>query len=196
MFFDKAVECCSRDEMCGFQEKKLKETVAYAYEKIPFYRERFDAYGIHPGDIRTLADLPNLPFTTKSDLRDHYPFGFCAAPMSDIARIHASSGTTGKPTPVFYTKGDLENWILCMARNCYTAGVRKEDICQIAFGYTLFTGAFGHHMGVERIGAAVIPTSSGQTERQILMMKDFNTTVLHCTPSYAITIAEHMARMG
>lgn len=196
MFWDEKIEKLSRDEMVGFQKHHLKKVVSYAYENVDFYRQTFNKIGIHPGDINRLEDISGLPFTTKSDLRSHYPYGFCAVPPIDLVRMHASSGTTGKPTPVFLTKNDLERWIHCMARNCYTAGVRQDDICQIAFKYTLFTGAFGHHMGAERIGAMIIPTSSGQTERQITMMRDFNTTVIHCTPSYAITIAEKMTEMG
>ncbi len=196
MFWDEKIECLSRDEMTSIQEKSLKQTVKYAYENVSFYKQLFDEKGVSAEDIKTIEDISLLPFTTKSDLRDNYPYGLCAVPQSDIVRLHASSGTTGKPTPVFHTKRDLENWVDCMARNCYMAGVRQDDVCQIAFRYTLFTGAFGHHYGVERIGAMVIPTSSGQTERQIMMMQDFGTTVFHCTPSYAVTVAEKMSEMG
>ena len=160
MFWDEKIEKLSRDEMVGFQKHHLKKVVSYAYENVDFYRQTFNKIGIHPGDINRLEDISGLPFTTKSDLRSHYPYGFCAVPPIDLVRMHASSGTTGTPTPVFLTKNDLERWIHCMARNCYTAGVRQDDICQIAFKYTLFTGAFGHHMGAERIGAMIIPTSS------------------------------------
>lgn len=196
MFWDEDIEAMSRNEMADLQAAKLIETVRYAYEKVEFYRRSFDAEDIHPDDIRGLEDISSLPFMSKADLRDNYPYGLCAVSPSELVRLHSSSGTTGKSIPVFYTEKDLENWIDCVARNCYTAGVRKDDVCQIAFRYTLFTGAFGHHRGVERIGALVIPTSSGQTERQILMMQDFKTTALHCTPSYAITIAEKMGEMG
>jgi phenylacetate-CoA ligase len=196
MYWDEKIECLSRDEMTGIQEKSLKQTVKYAYKNVPFYKQLFDEKGVRAEEIKTIEDISLLPFTTKSDLRDNYPYGLCAVPQSDILRLHASSGTTGKPTPVFHTKKDLKNWVDCMARNCYMAGVRQDDVCQIAFRYTLFTGAFGHHYGVEKIGAMVIPTSSGQTERQIMMMLDFGTTVFHCTPSYAVTIAEKMSEMG
>ncbi|UCF91884.1 MAG: phenylacetate--CoA ligase [Desulfobacterales bacterium] len=196
MFWNAQMECLAPDEMIRLQQERLIATVKYAYAKVPFYRDRFDAHGVHPADLTSLTDIAFLPFTTKADLRDNYPYGLCAVPHSDLVRMHASSGTTGKPTPVFHTQKDLENWVECMARNCYTAGVRKADVCQIAFRYTLFTGAFGHHLGAERIGAMVIPTSSGQTERQLVIMQDFKTTVLHCTPSYAITMAEKMAEMG
>ncbi len=196
MFWDEKIERLSRDEMSAIQIEKLRETVRYAYEKVPFYKRSFKEKGIHPEEIKSLDDIESLPLMTKSDLKDNYPYGLCAVPQPEIVKMHASSGTTGKPTPVFYTKKDSENWVNCMARNCYTAGVRQDDVCQIAFRYTLFSGAFGHHLGVERIGAMVIPTSSGQTERQVLMMQDFRTTILHCTPSYAITIAEKMIEMG
>jgi phenylacetate-CoA ligase len=170
--------------------------VRYAYDNVAFYRKSFDEKGIRPDDIKTLDDLPKLPFTTKADLRDHYPFGFCAVPVDRIIRMHASSGTTGAPTPVFHTRKDLAVWTDLMARNQTMAGVREDDVCQMAFKYTLFTGAFGHHAGAERIGAMVIPASSGQTERHVMLMRDFNSTVLLCTPSYALTIAEVMTAMG
>jgi len=196
MFWDDKIEGLTRDEMTHWQEGKLREVVRYAYDRIEFYRQRFDEKGIHPEEIERVEDIALLPFTNKSDLRDNYPYGLCGVPHSQIVRLHASSGTSGKPTPVFYTQKDLENWINCMARNCYIAGVRQDDVCQIAFRYSLFTGAFGHHLGAERIGAMVIPTSSGQTERQLMMMLDFKTSVIHCTPSYAIAIAEKMSEMG
>ncbi|MFC1868926.1 phenylacetate--CoA ligase family protein [Thermodesulfobacteriota bacterium] len=196
MFWDENIEGLPNEEMETLQAAKLSETVRYAYENLAFYHRTFDAKSVHPDDINGLEDISHLPFMSKADLRDNYPYGLCAVPRSELVRLHSSSGTTGKPIPAFYTKKDLENWISCMARSCYTAGVREDDVCQIAFKYTLFTGAFGHHRGAERIGAMVIPTSSGQTERQILMMQDFKTTVLHCTPSYAITIAEKMSKMG
>jgi len=196
MFWDQKTECMSRDEMVAFQTESLKATIKNTYEKIGFYKKKFDEKGVLPQDVKNLKDIALLPFTEKSDIRDNYPFGFCAVPPSDIVRVHASSGTTGQPTPVYYTKNDLEKWLNSMSRNLYTAGVRQDDVCQVAFRYSLFTGAFGHHQAAERIGAMVVPTSSGQTERQILMMKDFQTTVLHCTPSYAITIAEKIIEMG
>ena len=196
MFWDEKIESSSRDEMTRMQGEKLREIVKYAYQNVGFYKQKFDEKEIHPEKIKSLEDIHRLPFMEKADLRDNYPYGLCAVPQSDIVRLHASSGTTGKPTPVFNTKRDLEDWVNCMARNCYMAGVRRDDVCQIAFRYTLFTGAFGHHYGAEKIGAMVIPTSSGQTERQIMMMQDFGTTVFHCTPSYAVTIAEKMSEMG
>jgi len=195
-FWDQKMETMSRDEMTAFQEARLRETVKYAYDHTDFYRRKLRKAGIAPEDIKSLEDITLLPFITKTDLRDNYPYGLCAIPGEDIIRVHASSGTTGKPTPVYYSQKDLENWGHCMARTFYTAGVRRRDVCQIALGYSLFTGAFGHHMGAERIGAMVIPTSSGHTERQVMVMRDFKTTVLHCTPTYAITIAEKMMEMG
>jgi len=196
MVWDEKIEKLPRGEMTHLQTQRLQETLRYAFDKVEAYRQKFDAAGIQPDDIQVIEDISRLPFTAKNDLRDNFPYGFCAVPRAEIARMHASSGTTGKPTPVFYTRKDLAHWRNCMARNCFTAGVRENDVCQIAFRYTLFTGAFGHHLGVEQIGAMVIPTSSGQTERQIQMMQDFGTTVLHCTPSYGITIAEKMSQMG
>lgn len=196
MYWDESIETMSSEEMRARQSTELKKAVSYAYNQVAFYKERFDEAGIKPDDINSIDDIIRLPFTVKADLRDQYPYGLCAVPTSEIQRLHASSGTTGKPTPVFNTRTDLKNWSRCMARNLTMAGVRKEDICQIAFKYTLFTGAFGHHLGAETIGAMIIPTSSGQTERQVMMMRDFKATVLHCTPSYAITITEKMVQMG
>lgn len=196
MFWDPETECLSREAMAALQNERLRQQVKRAVAKSPFYRRRFAKEGLTAKSVHGVAALARLPLTTKNDLREHFPFGFCAVPRERVVRVHASSGTTGRPTPVFYTAGDLKNWTECMARNCTTAGVGPDDVCQMAFKYTLFTGAFGHHAGVERIGAAVIPASSGQTERHILLMQDFQTTVLHCTPSYAITIAEKMDAMG
>ena len=196
MIWQEDIECKPLADLKELQSERLVTLVQRAYEKVPFYKHHFDAYGVHPEDIESLKDIPSLPFTTKSHLRDNYPYGLCAVPPSDIVRMHASSGTTGKPTPVYYTKKDLEKWVNSMTRSLYTAGIREDDVCQIAFRYSLFTGAFGHHQAAERIGAMVIPTSSGQTERQILMMQDFEATVIHCTPSYAITIAEKMIEMA
>jgi phenylacetate-CoA ligase len=196
MFWDEKIETMPRDEMTGLQGMLLTKQVKLAYEKNSFYRDKFDRAGLSPEDIKSTEDLHRIPFTEKNDLRDHYPYAFLAVPTSELARLHASSGTTGKPTPVFHTRKDLDNWAECMARNCTMAGVRKGDVSQISFKYTLFTGAFGHHLGAERIGSMVIPISSGQTEKQLMMMRDFRATVLHCTPSYAIVIAEKLAELG
>ena len=196
MYWDKKFETMSLDEMQAFQLKQLRQTVAWVYEKVPFYKNKLDDLGINPKDIKELNDLGKLPFSIKNDLRDNYPFGLCAVPMQDVVRVHASSGTTGKPITGPYTADDLDQWSNCMARNLYAAGVRSNDILQNSYGIGLFTGGLGFLQGAEKIGATLIPTSSGQTERQILIMQDFGTTVLGCTPSYALTIAEKGQQMG
>ncbi|MBU1741566.1 MAG: phenylacetate--CoA ligase [Proteobacteria bacterium] len=192
----KAMERMSRDEMSGLQAARLQKTLAWAYDKVGFYGRLFDEHGLRPQDVKSLTDLACLPFTRKSDLVANYPDGMCAVKPAEIIRLHASSGTTGKPINTFYTRQDQANWIECIGRNLSMAGVTRSDVCQIAFKYTLFTGAFGHHLGAESIGAMVIPTSSGQTERQIMMMRDLRTTVFHCTPSYAIVVVEKLREMG
>jgi len=196
MFWDEKRECMPLEEKRKVQLKSLQETVTWVYDKVPFYRNRFDDMGLEPGDMNSLEDLAKLPFTVKTDLRDNYPFGLCAVPMNEVVRIHASSGTTGKPITGPYTKEDIDQWAECMARNLFAAGVRSNDICQNAYGMGLFTGGLGFHQGANKIGAAVIPASSGQTERQIILMQDFRSTVLFCTPSYALTIAERAEEMG
>jgi phenylacetate-CoA ligase len=189
-------ETLSRNEMERLQINRLKTTIQNAYEKVPFYKNMFDSAGLKPEDVKTLEDLKKIPFTVKEDLRDHYPFGLFTVPLKDIVRLHASSGTTGKPTVVGYTKKDLDTWAELTARVIAEAGVTEEDVAQIAFGYGLFTGAFGLHYGFEKIGATVIPASSGNTEKQIMLMKDFGTTVLVSTPSYAMHMAEIAEQMG
>ena len=196
MFWDKEHECMPLEEMQKFQLKSLQETVKWVRERIPFYKNKFQDMGLEPGDIKSLEDLAKLPFTVKTDLRDNYPFGLCAVPMNELVRIHASSGTTGKPITGPYTAEDLDQWAECMARNLYAAGIRSSDICQNAYGMGLFTGGLGFHQGANKIGAAVIPASSGQTERQVLLMQDFRSTALFATPSYALTIAERAEEMG
>ncbi|MFO7665832.1 MAG: phenylacetate--CoA ligase [Desulfobacterales bacterium] len=188
-------ECMPVEKINKLQLKYLKETVAWVYERVPFYRQRFEKIGITAADIKHTEDIAKLPFTVKNDLRDNYPFGLCAVPMEEICRIHASSGTTGKPITGPYTIEDLNQWSECMARNLWAAGVRKEDIFQNAYGYGLFTGGLGFHQGANTIGCAVVPTSSGLTERQVMLMKDFGTTAMGCTPSYALTIAEQAEAM-
>ena len=183
------------DEMTAFQLRSLQQTLSYAQRKIPFYRQVFHEHGIDPRDVTSLDQVTRLPFSQKSDLIRNYPYGMCAVQPSEIVRVHASSGTTGKPINHYYTRKDQDNWQTCMGRNCRIAGITAEDVCQIAFRYTLFTGAFGHHLGAESCGAMVIPTSSGQTERQIMMMQDLKTTVLHCTPSYALVVAEKLKEL-
>ena len=196
MIWNPNLECMSREKMRELQGQKLKKIVAYAYEHSPFYKKRFDEYGVKPADINNIDDITKLPFTVKQDLRDNYPFGMMAVPMSEILRLHASSGTTGKPIVVGYTQLDLENWSESVAR-CFTAyGLSKKDLIQVAYGYGLFTGGLGAHDGVHKIGGTVIPTSSGNTEKQLLLMQDFGTTALACTPSYALYMSEEIRKMG
>jgi phenylacetate-CoA ligase len=179
-----------------FQLEKLKETVAWVGEKVPFYRKKFEEMGIGAGTITSVKDIAKLPFTVKTDLRDEYPFGLCGVPLKDVVRVHASSGTTGKPITGPYTADDLAQWTECMVRNFYAAGVRPDDVVQNAYGYGLFTGGLGFHQGATELGCTVVPTSSGLTERQITLLQDFKTTVLCATPSYALTIAERAEELG
>jgi phenylacetate-CoA ligase len=188
-------ECMPVEKLKKFQLEKLKETVAWVSEKVPFYKKKFKELGIKAADLKRLEDIAKLPFTVKNDLRDNYPFGLCAVPLKEVVRIHASSGTTGKPITGPYTAEDLKQWTECMARNLHAAGIRKEDLVQNAYGYGLFTGGLGFHQGATAIGCTVVPTSSGVTERQITIMKDFGSTVLFSTPSYALTIAERAEEM-
>lgn len=196
MFYDEKIETMPVEEVKKLQLAKLKKAVEYVYNNSKFYKNMFDKNGLKPSDIQTLDDIRKIPFTVKTDLRDNYPYGLNAVPMEDIARIHASSGTSGKPTVVTYTKNDLEMWSECMARLITMAGVTKKDVVQISFGYGLFTGALGLHQGMEKVGATVIPASSGNTERQIMLLKDLGATVLVATPSYALYIAEMIEKMG
>ncbi len=183
-------ECMSRDELRYIQTERLRETVERIYFNVPYYRNRMQELGLGPEAVRTLEDLKKLPFTTKNDLRHNYPFGLFAVPMSEIVRLHASSGTTGKPTVVGYTRNDIATWSEAMARTLTSAGANRYDFIQIAYGYGLFTGGLGLHYGGEKIGASVIPVSGGNTSRQLQLMRDFGTTVLACTPSYALYLAE------
>lgn len=196
MFFEEKYEKMSREEMSKLQLDRLKKIVQHAYDNVPLYKQKLDEINLSPDDIKSLADISKIPFTVKSDLRDTYPYGLIAVPMEDIVRIHASSGTSGKPTVVAYTKEDIDMWSDCMARLIIAAGGAKTDIVQVCFGYGLFTGALGLHQGYEKIGATVIPASSGNTERQIMLMKDLGTTALIATPSYGLYISEVMAKMG
>ncbi len=189
-------ECMPVKQLEQFQLKKLKETVAWVAERVPFYREGFKKAGVCVEDITSLQDVARLPFTVKNDLRDEYPFGLCAVPFKEVVRVHASSGTTGKPITGPYTADDLSQWAECMVRNLYAAGVRSEDILQNSYGYGLFTGGLGAHQGAALLGCTVVPTSVGFTERQILLMRDFGTTVLCSTPSYALTIVEQAEELG
>ena len=195
-YWNKDKECMSRDKLENEQLERLKETVKRVYENVTHYRNSLDNLGVAPSDIKKLEDIRKLPFTTKDDLRQDYPFGFFAVPQRDVVRVHASSGTTGKPTVVGYTQKDLDVWSELVARVVYAAGVREEDMVQVSFGYGLFTGALGLHYGLEKLGASVVPISSGNTERQIMLMRDFDTTVLVSTPSYALYMGEVAADMG
>ncbi len=190
------IERASRDELRALQLKRLKWSLTHAYERVPHYRRKFDATGARPKDCRTLADLAKFPFTTKNDLRDTYPFGMFAVPREKVVRIHASSGTTGKPTVVGYTAKDIDTWSLVMARSIRAAGGRAGDIIHVAYGYGLFTGGLGAHYGAEKLGATVIPMSGGMTERQVQLIRDFKPHVIMVTPSYMLAIAEEMERQG
>lgn len=194
--YDSKIEQMSRDEMTALQTERLVKAVAYAYERVPLYKERFDEIGLKPDDIKGVGDITKIPFTVKTDLRDNYPYGLLTVPMTDIVRVHASSGTSGKPTVVAYTRDDLDMWSDCMARLIVAAGGNKDDIVQISFGYGLFTGALGLHQGFEKIGATVVPASSGNTERQVMLLKDLGVTALVATPSYGLYIAEVMDKLG
>ncbi|WP_290900239.1 phenylacetate--CoA ligase family protein [Ferroglobus sp.] len=196
MYWNPVVEKMSKSELKELQERKLRQTVEFAYRYSEFYRKLYDQAGVKPDDIKSLEDLEKLPFVKKQDLRDNYPYGMFAVPLKDVVRIHASSGTTGKPTVTGYTYSDLELWTESLARGLYAAGVRKEDIVQNAYGYGLFTGGLGFHYAAEKIGATVIPASSGNTQRQIELMRDLGTTVICCTPSYMIYLAEYAEKMG
>lgn len=190
------IEACSREAMEALQIERLRASVHHAYDHVPMYREKMDRVGVKPEDIRQLKDIALIPLTSKLELREQYPFKLLAVPMKEVVRIHASSGTTGKPITAGYTKEDLDMWAENIARIVTAAGAGAEDIAQIAFGYTLFTGAFGLHGGLEKVGATIIPISSGNTERQINIMRDFGSTVLVSTPSYAMYMAEVAEKMG
>ncbi|MDD2372517.1 MAG: phenylacetate--CoA ligase [Syntrophomonadaceae bacterium] len=195
-YWDKEKECMPRKELEELQLRRLKETVYRVYTFVPAYKEKMDEAGIKPEDIKSLKDLQKLPFTTKQDLRDNYPFGLFALPMSEVVRIHSSSGTTGKPTVVGYSKKDIDIWSELMARALTSAGATRYSVIQNAYGYGLFTGGLGIHYGAEKIAASVIPSSGGNTRRQIMLMQDFGTTELTCTPSYALFMHEVMQEMG
>jgi len=196
MIWDPKYETMTRQEMREVQLQRMKQVVQYCYDHSPFYQQRFRDVGLKPEHIRTLADVKNIPFTIKNDLRDNYPFGLFAVPQKDVVRLHASSGTTGKPTVVGYTQNDLDMWKNVMARLICATGVTGDDVAQVAFGYGMFTGALGLHNGLEKVGCTVIPASAGNTQRQLMMMKDFGTTVLIGTPSYALYLAEAAEAAG
>lgn len=190
------IECAKRSDIESIQLERLKWSVRHAYDNVGMYREKMDKAGVKPQHIQSLKDIQKIPLTSKLELREQYPFKLLAVPMQKIVRIHASSGTTGQPITAGYTRGDLDMWAENIARLATAGGVTENDVAQISFGYTLFTGAFGLHGGLEKIGAAIIPISSGNTERQINIMRDFGTTVLIATPSYAMYLAEAAQRMG
>jgi len=194
--FDREAETMSRAGLAELQTERLRWTLARAYENVPYYRNSFDAVGIKPEQLKSLSDLKNFPFTVKTDLRDNYPFKMFASPMGEMHRLHASSGTTGKPTVVGYTKGDIDRWATLMARSMASAGARPGDIVHNAYGYGLFTGGLGAHYGAERLGCTVVPVSGGGTERQVMLLKDFGANILCSTPSYALNIVEVAAREG
>jgi phenylacetate-CoA ligase len=191
-----SIEKASRDELVALQLERLRRTVRLAYDRVPHYRKKFEAAGVHPDDVKELADLARFPFTTKDDLRQNYPFGMFAAPMDEIVRVHASSGTTGKMTVVGYTHGDIDTWALLIARSIRAAGGRSTDKIHIAYGYGLFTGGLGFHYGGERLGAAVIPVGGGFTERQVQLITDFRPDIIGVTPSYMLAIADEFERQG
>ena len=196
MIWNARMECMKRDELRALQDERLKDVVRRVYENVPFYRAKMQERGLTPKDIRGVRDIEKLPFTTKQDLRENYPFGLFAVPQSEIVRIHASSGTTGKPTVAGYTSGDIDRWSELMARGMYSACIGKNDIVQVSYGYGLFTGGLGAHYGAERVGASVIPVSGGNTTRQLMIMEDFGSTALCCTPSYALNLADALDKAG
>ncbi len=196
MIWNKNKECMSRDEMHHLQGKRLEKLVSLVYRNVPFYRDKMQALDLTPADIRSIDDIVKLPFTTKQDLRDNYPYGLQAAAQSEIVRVHASSGTTGNPTIVGYTRRDLEVWSEGMARALTAYGVRRGDTFSVAYGYGLFTGGLGAHYGVEKIGASVVPVSTGNTEKHIKLIQDLGVSGIACTPSYALYLAETMDKMG
>lgn len=196
MIWDKAAECMERKQMEELQLERLRRVVQRVYENVPFYRQALDDAKIGVNHIRSLQDVSLLPFTTKDDIRNNYPYGLFSAPMKKIVRLHASSGTTGKPTVVGYTKNDIELWSDLVTRLTVAGGATEDDVAQVAFGYGLFTGAFGLHYGLERLGVTIVPASTGNTERQIMLMQDFGTTILVSTPSYALYLAETAQSMG
>lgn len=196
MYWDKDAETMSREELSKLQLERLKATVDRTYNRVPFYKRIMDEQGFNPQSLRSLEDLKRLPFTVKQDLRENYPFDLFAVPMEEVVRVHASSGTTGKPTVVGYTKNDIAMWSELIARSLVMVGAGKGDMIQNAYGYGLFTGGIGVHYGAECLGATVIPISGGNTDRQLMIMEDFKTTVLTCTPSYALFLAEEGEKRG
>lgn len=194
MIYNPEMECMSREDMRRLQSERLIETVKRCYENVPFYKKKMDQKGIRPEDIKSIDDITKLPFTTKHDLRDEYPFGLQAVPMEEVVRVHASSGTTGKPVVATYTQNDLDNWAEGVARVLAVGDVGPGDVVQVSYGYGLFTGGLGAHQGANKLGAIQLPTSAGNSEKQVMLMKDFGTTALCCTPSYALHLTEVMRK--
>ncbi|MCB1425899.1 MAG: phenylacetate--CoA ligase PaaK [Zhengella sp.] len=190
------IEIASRDEIQALQLQRLKWSLAHAYENVPFYTDAFDKAGVHPHDLKQLSDLAKFPFTVKTDLRDNYPFGMFAVPREKVVRVHASSGTTGKPTVVGYTKKDIETWSDMVARSLRASGTRPGDVVHVAYGYGLFTGGLGAHYGAERLGCTVVPVSGGMTERQVTLIEDFGASTIMVTPSYMLSILDHYRAIG
>ena len=195
-YFQPEIECASREELTEIQTKKLIEQVKHVWENVPYYRKKMEEKGVTPDDIKSLEDLSKLPFLSKKDLRDSYPYGLLGVPLKDCVRIHSTSGTTGKRVVAYYTQVDLDLWNDCCARAIVAAGGTSDDVCQIAYGYGLFTGGMGLHGGSEKLGCLTIPASSGNTDRQIMFIKDLGATILCCTPSYAAYLAETMKELG
>ncbi|HHU07679.1 MAG TPA: phenylacetate--CoA ligase, partial [Clostridiaceae bacterium] len=196
MYWNKIIETMPREELANIQNERLKSMIRRVYHNVPFYRNKFQELDLYPEDIKGIEDLPKLPFTTKQDMRDNYPYGLFATDINEIVRLHASSGTTGKPTVVGYTRKDINNWSEVCARSLVAAGGTPHSVIQIAYGYGLFTGGLGLHYGAEHLGASTIPISSGNTDRQVMLMKDFHTTLLACTPSYALYLADAIKDAG
>ncbi|MBR4807520.1 MAG: phenylacetate--CoA ligase [Lachnospiraceae bacterium] len=196
MIWNESKECMSRDELANLQSARLRKMVDRVYHNVEYYRKKMQELGLEPGDIKGIEDLNKLPYTTKQDLRDNYPFGLFAVPRTEIVRIHASSGTTGKATVVGYTRRDIERWQECVARILCMGGLNNEDIVQISYGYGLFTGGLGAHYGVENLGATVVPMSTGNTKKQLTMMEDFGVTAICCTPSYLMYLTEALEEAG
>ncbi len=191
-----AIESASLDELQNLQLERLRWSLRHSYDNSPFYRKSFDDHGVHPDDLQSLADLSNFPFTSKKDLRDKYPLGMLAVPQAEVSRLHASSGTTGKPTVVAYTKNDIQTWAQAVARSLYAAGGRSGDKVHVAYGYGLFTGGLGAHYGAEALGCTVIPMSGGQTEKQVMLIKDFDPDLIMVTPSYMLNIIDEMEQQN
>ncbi len=190
------IEIASRDEIAALQLKRMTWSLSHAYENVPFYKDSFDKAGVHPDDLKTLSDLAKFPFTVKQDLRDNYPFGMFAVPRDQVARVHASSGTTGQPTVVGYTAKDIDTWATCVARSMRASGTRPGDVVHVAYGYGLFTGGLGAHYGAEKLGCTVVPVSGGMTPRQVRLIEDFGASTIMVTPSYALSILDEYREQG